>query len=139
MAAFWYKEENKMIDFSKMPCVYWSNSTKISYLQRRIIVYSIMYYEQSESCVSDKEYDSISQQLVKLQKTCSRSDFRKSTYFYAMYDFDGSTGFDIPSRLTKHDREYLTSIASHVYKRWRENTTEEERKEKINAKVKGFR
>lgn len=128
-----------MIDFSKMPCIYWSNSTKISYLQRRIIVYSIMYYEQSESCVSDKEYDSISQQLIKLQKTCSYSDFRKSTYFYAMYDFDGSTGFDIPSRLTKHDREYLTNIASHVYKRWIKNTTEKERKEKINAKVKGFR
>ena len=48
-----------MIDFSKMPCIYWSDSTKISYLQRRIIVYSIMYYEQNESCVPDKYYDSI--------------------------------------------------------------------------------
>lgn len=128
-----------MIDFSKMPCVYWSDSAKISYLQRRIIVYSIMYYEQSESCVSDKEYDSISQQLVELQKTCDYSEFRNSTYFYAMYDFDGSTGFDIPSRLTRHDRQYLTNIASHVYERWKENTTEEERRKQINDKVKGFR
>ena len=112
-----------MIDFSKMPCIYWSDSTKISYLQRRIIVYSIMYYEQNESCVSDQYYDSISYQLVELQRTCNPAEFRHSTYYYAMYDFDGSTGFDIPSRLTKYDREYLTNIASHVYKQWKGSTT----------------
>lgn len=114
-----------MIDFSKMPCIYWSNSTKISYLQRRIIVYSIMYYEQNESCVSDAYYDSISHQLVKLQRECDPAEFRHSTYYYAMYDFDGSTGFDIPSRLTNHDKKYLTNIASYVYKRWKNSTTEE--------------
>ena len=73
-----------MIDFSKMPCIYWSDSTKISYLQRRIIVYSIMYYEQNESCVSDQYYDSISHQLVELQRTCDPAEFRRSTYYYAM-------------------------------------------------------
>lgn len=109
-----------MIDFNKMPCLYWSDATKISYLQRRIIVYSIMYYEQNESCVSDKYYDSISRQLVELQRTCDPAEFRRSTYYYAMYDFDGSTGFDIPSRLTEYDRKYLTNIASHVYKQWKE-------------------
>lgn len=128
-----------MIDFSKMPCIYWSDSAKISYLQRQIIVYSIMYYEQNESCVSDKYYDSLSYQLVDLQKSCDIEELKKSTYYYAMYDFDGSTGFDIPSKLTKHDLEYLTSIASHVYKQWKDSTTEKERKEKINAQVKGFR
>lgn len=110
-----------MIDFSKAPYIYWSDKTKISYLQRRIIVYSIMYYEQNESCVSDKYYDSLSSQLVKLQKECNKEDFRSSEYYYAMYDFDGSTGFDIPSRLTKHDREYLTRVASYVYKQWKSN------------------
>lgn len=107
-----------MIDFSKMPCVYWSDTTKISYLQRRIIVYSIMYYEHDESCVSDSYYDSISRQLVELQKKASWEDFRKSTYYYAMYDFDGSTGFDIPSRLTKHDFEYLSNLASYIHNLW---------------------
>lgn len=107
-----------MIDFSKCPCIYWSDSTKISYLQRRIIVYSIMYYEYDDSCVTDAFYDSISRQLVELQKSCSFEEFRKSTYYYAMYDFDGSTGFDIPSRLTKYDREYLTQVANHVYRLW---------------------
>ena len=111
-----------MIDFSKAPCIYWSNTTKISYLQRRIIVYSIMYYENDESCVSDREYDSISHQLVALQKQASKEEWEKSTYYYAMHDFDGSTGFDIPSRLTKKDREYLGMIATTVHDQWRQET-----------------
>ena len=128
-----------MIDFSKCPCIYWSDSTKISYLQRRIIVYSIMYYEHDESCVSDRYYDSISHQLVDLMKTCDPEELRRSTYYYCMYDFDGSTGFHIFSRLTKYDKEYLTNIAAHVHKSWKNHTTHKERKEQINAGVKGFR
>lgn len=111
--------DNKMINFDKCPCIYWSDATKISYLQRRIIIYSIMYYEFDESCVSDAEYDDISHQLVALQKSCGPEEFRKSTYYYAMYDFDGSTGFDVPSRLTKHDKEYLTMVAAYVRDIWK--------------------
>lgn len=110
-----------MIDFSKMPCIYWSNSTKISYLQRRIIIWSIIYYEYDESCVSDCEYDSVSHQLVELQKQATKEEFEKSTYYYAMYDFDGSTGFDIPSRLTEDDHEYLFHLAKVIYEQWRRN------------------
>ena len=128
-----------MIDFSKMPCIYWSDTTKISYLQRRIIVYSIMYYEHDESCVSDREYDSISHQLVALQKQASKEDWEKSTYYYAMHDFDGSTGFDIPSRLTKKDREYLTRLAYIIHEQWVRDTSLNQRREQINAGVKGFR
>lgn len=116
-----------MIDFSKAPCIYWSDCTKISYLQRRIIVYSIMYYEHDESCVSDAEYDSISHQLVELQnrvKKENENEWKKSQYYYAMHDFDGSTGFDIPSRLTKKDRKYLTQIANIVHKQWVDDTKE---------------
>ena len=108
-----------MIDFSNCPCIYWSDSTKISYLQRRIIVWSIMYYEHDESCVPDSVYDSVSHQLVELQKKASKEEFKKSTYYYAMHDFDGSTGFDIPSRLTKKDRQYLTHIARVVHEQWK--------------------
>lgn len=99
-----------MIDFSKAPCIYWSNTTKISYLQRRIIIYSIMYYEYDKSYISDAQYDSISRQLVMLQKQASKEEVRASTYYYAMHDFDGTTGFDIPSRLTKEDRKHLDKI-----------------------------
>ena len=108
-----------MVDFSKCPCIYWSDSTKISYLQRRIIVYSIMYYEHNESCVSDFYYDSISRQLAELQNSCSFEEFRKSTYYYAMHDFDGSTGFDIPSRLTEYDKKHLTMIATYIHDLWK--------------------
>lgn len=100
-----------MVDFSRMPCVYWSDNAKISYLQRRIIVYSIMYYELHESCISDREYDSISKQLVELQKSANEEEFKKSMYYYAMHDFDGSTGFDLSSRLNDKDRNYLRRIA----------------------------
>ena len=107
-----------MVDFSKMPCIYWSDTTKISYLQRRIIVYSIMYYEHNESCVSDSYYDSISHQLVELMRKCDPDELKKSTYYYCMYDFDGSTGFHIYSRLTKYDKDYLSHIASIVHDSW---------------------
>lgn len=128
-----------MIDFSKAPCIYWSNTTKISYLQRRIIVWSIMYYEHDESCVPDRVYDSVSHQLVALQKEATQEEWEKSTYYYAMFDFDGSTGFDIPSRLTKKDREYLTHLASIIHEQWVRDTSHKQRKEQINAGVKGFR
>lgn len=105
------------INFNKMPCKYWDDATKLSYLQRRIIVYSIMYYELSESCITDQEYDAISKQLVHLQSSVDEAEFKKSQYYYAMYDFDGSTGFDIPDRLTQKDRTYLTKIAQLVLRR----------------------
>lgn len=110
------------INFDIMPCKYWSNTTKMSYLQRRIIVYSIMYYEANESCVSDRFYDNISHQLVKLMQESSEEQCKATTYWYAFYDFDGSTGFDIPSRLNKHDKEYLSMIAKGVHDRWRRET-----------------
>lgn len=110
-----------MIDFSKAPCIYWSDSTKISYLQRRIIVWSIMYYEHNESCVPDHMYDSVSHQLVELQNQTTKEQFEKSRYYYAMHDFDGNTGFDIPSRLTKEDHDYLVHLASMIHKRWKDS------------------
>lgn len=111
--------EHKGINFDCMPCKYWDDYVKISYLQRCIIVYSIMYYEMNESCISDKQYDGISHQLVQLQSSVSEAEWKKSMYYYVMYDFDGSTGFDIPSRLTKKDRAYLVNIAGHVYRLWK--------------------
>ena len=108
-----------MIDFSNAPCIYWSDSAKISYLQRRIIIWSIMYYEFNESCVPDNVYDSVSHQLVELQKKASKEEWKKSTYYYAMHDFDGSTGFDIPSRLTKQDFWYLSSLARIIHEQWK--------------------
>lgn len=107
------------MDFSKAPCIYWSDRTKISFLQRRIIVYSIMYYELDESCLTDAEYNEISKQLAEMMRTCDQSEIEKSTYYYAMYDFEGSTGFDIPARLKASDREYLTELAEKILDMWK--------------------
>lgn len=92
-----------------------------------------MYYEMDESCISDKQYDAISQQLVHLQRSVDPEEFKKSTYYYAMYDFDGSTGFDIPGRLTKADREYLTQIATMVKTSWKHHSSYEERRKQLKC------
>lgn len=113
---------NKMkLNLDVLPVKYWDMTTIISWLQRRIIVYSIMYYEMSESCITDKSFDELSHQLVELMNSNPQEVLEQTTYWYAMYDFDGSTGFDIPDRLTKSDREYLTTIASHVQKQYRDS------------------
>lgn len=113
------RNEPDVIRFDTLPSLYWDDHVKISYLQRRIIVYSIMYYEFDESCVPDSVYDGISHQLVRLQQSASEAEFKRSRYYYAMHDFDGSTGFDIPSRLTKEDKEHLTKIANWVHDQWK--------------------
>lgn len=103
-----------MINFNVMPSIYWSDVTKISYLQRMIIIWSIMYYELNESCVPDKFYDSVAYQLVELQNKVSEEALKKTEYHYVMSDFDATTGFDIPSRLSESDREYLTHLAKVI-------------------------
>lgn len=79
-----------------------------------------MYYEFDESCVPDSVYDGIAHQLVRLQRSVPLDEFKRSRYYYAMYDFDGSTGFDIPSRLTKEDYEHLWKVATMVYGQWKD-------------------
>lgn len=128
-------QEQRGINFNSCPAIYWSNSTKISYLQRRIIVHSILYYEADRSVISDKQFDDLCHQLVQLQSEVDFAEFRKSTYYYAMHDFDGSTGFNIYGRLTKYDREYLSQIAMQVYDSWQKDQEKIERS-KPNAKTK---
>ena len=86
----------------------WDKITCINFLQRKIIINAILYYELNTSPLSDKEYDELSRQLVGLQKDI---DIQQTQYEYVMYDFDGTTGFDLYSRLNEHDKKYLMSIA----------------------------
>lgn len=103
-----------MIDFERMPCVYWSDTTKIGYLQRYIIVHSIIYYQLGHNCISDKEFDSVAYQLVEMQKQVGRRKLKDTMYYYCMHDFDGTTGFDLYGRLIPFDQQYLMRIAQHV-------------------------
>lgn len=93
----------------------WSNTSKISHLQRRVLIYSIAYYEYSESIVSDVMYDTISKQLVQMQREVP-DEAAKSMYWYAMKDFEGSTGFDLVGKLTNKDREWLRKLTQFIMK-----------------------
>lgn len=105
-----------MINFDRMPCIYWSDVMKVDYLQRYIIIHSILYYHLNESVITDKQYDSAARQLVQMQKQLSSEQLEETMYFYCMHDFDGSTGFDLYERLIPYDKEYLMKIACHVLK-----------------------
>ena len=88
----------------------WDKITCINFLQRKIILNAIAYYELNTSELTDKQYDELSRQLVDMQKDV---DIQKTQYGYAMYDFDGTTGFDLYDRLNENDKEYLMNIACH--------------------------
>lgn len=92
----------------------WDNTTRISYLQRRVIVHSILYYEMGTSVISDAQFDTISRQLVALMQSSTEEECKKSTYWYCMNNFDASTGFYIYSKLNRHDKAYLKGIAQLV-------------------------
>ena len=124
-----------MVDFDVMPCKYWSDKTKISLLQRRILVYSIQYYRLSETVISDKEYDSISRQLLQLQKTASKEDREDSQYWYVFNDFDANTGFDLYDRLTTNDQIYLTKIAALVLSNYQKGASQNGIKRTKKSKV----
>lgn len=86
----------------------WSIIDKVNFLQRKIILNCIAYYELDTNKLTDREYDELSKQLVELQKDI---DISQTQYGYLMYDFDGTTGFDLYSRLNDKDKEFLTRIA----------------------------
>lgn len=89
----------------------WDLKTKIEFLQRKIILNSIAYYDYDTNFLSDREYDGLCRQLVGLQT--EYGDVRDTQYGYAFYDFDGSTGFDLLDRLNIHDKGYLTNMVLH--------------------------
>lgn len=99
---------------SCLPCKWWDNKTRIEFIQRRIIVFSILYYNMDESILTDQEFDAASHQLVKLMKDTPKSVLEKTRYWYCMYDFDGSTGFYLYSRLTPSDAEQLNNLAGWI-------------------------
>lgn len=90
----------------------WDKKTCIDFLQRKIIINAILYYELDSSRLSDKQYDELSRQLVRLQS--EYPNLQDTQYGYIMYDFDGTTGFDLYSRLNEHDKDYLYNIASRL-------------------------
>lgn len=110
----------KGYDFdSYLPTKYWNDKTRIEYIQRRIIVYSIMYYELNESCITDKQYDCISRQLIEYMNTTDKSILEQTQYYYCMYDFDGNTGYDLYYRLNEKDKMYLFNMCKNILNKYK--------------------
>lgn len=97
----------------KFPDPYRSVRSKMTALERWILVHSIIYYRLSESIVSDHEYDSNEHQLMKLI-TKYPKQFKKTKYYEAFKDFDGNTGFDLFSKLSGEDQLDIRNTAEYV-------------------------
>lgn len=90
----------------------WDKITCINFLQRKIILNSIAYYELNTSRLTDKQYDELSRQLVDMQKDVNIQD---TQYGYVFYDFDGTTGFDLYHRLNENDKKYMMRLCSWLF------------------------
>ena len=101
------------IDVNKMPFIYWDYLSIVDYIQRFIIIHSIIYYELNENVISDKDFDNVSKLLLKLREE-NEEVYKKSQYYYVFNDFDGTTGFYIYDTLNAKDKEYLTKLANYV-------------------------
>lgn len=91
----------------------WSLQSKVDFLQRKILLNSIAYYNYDESFLTDSYYDSLCKQLVILQEEFVKGNdiINDTTYGYVYFDFDGSTGFHLFDRLRATDKLYLDMIA----------------------------
>lgn len=103
----------KIIDTELPPFCYWSLEALTEYIQRRIIVYSLLYYELDTTAITDKQFDYMAKQLVELQEQFENLK-NETQYGYVLYDFDGTTGFDIAGRLNEKDRSYLMDLAMMI-------------------------
>ena len=116
------------ISFDRMPCVYWSTPLKISWLQRFIIIHSIIYYEMSENVIPDKDFDSVSKQLVEMMKKATQEEMERTEYYYLMRDFDGSTGFYLYDGLKEKDKKRLVQYATHILRQYKGGGTNGKKK-----------
>lgn len=88
---------------------------KIDFLQRVVLIHSYLYYERDTTLWSDKKYDEVVKQLTIIQKQKTEQWIKQNTqYGYCFYDFDGTTGFDLWSRLKEEDRLLIKAIAEHI-------------------------
>lgn len=78
---------------------YWNTLTRVEMLQRWILVHSYLYYELDQPIISDSMYDSNSVQLLGYMVKLTKKDLSNSRYFEAFNNYDGSSGFDLTSKL----------------------------------------
>ena len=108
------KIKKEVYEFNKGCWIYLDNKHKCNFLQRVILINSIMYYELNTTKMSDKKFDSVCKQLLNLKK--QTSNYKQTEYYFVFKDFDGSTGFDLYHRLNKKDKKYLLNITNFILK-----------------------
>lgn len=82
----------------------WSDLDKINWLERRILIASIVYYEMDDNLISDDKYEKLNSDLLELMGSV---EFRISTYHYVFKDYTGDTGMHLKDALREDDRKYL--------------------------------
>lgn len=97
--------------------IYWSRTTKVSWIQRAILLYSIAYYELDTNIVSDEYYNTLARLLVSEQKKMTREQLLSTEYGKLFEEFTGSSGFDLVHKLDPDHLLYLTNIAAHIVER----------------------
>lgn len=98
-----------------------TSKQKVEALQRYVLVHSVLYYEMNTSVISDKRFDRVSRLLAdKIQKFGPKK-IASTQYGYAFKDFDGSTGFDLPDRLSEKDKKHIQQMATYVLRWYRKD------------------
>ena len=101
----------------------------INFLQKWVLINSLLYYEGDKTMVSDSEYDSTSKKLVKLMGL-SKLSLEDTRFGYVFYDFDGHTGFDLFYRLTEEDKKYINNYSGLCIESYQKRVANLEKKNK---------
>lgn len=87
----------------------------INWLQRYIIVHSVIYYTHDDNFISDREYDAKSKELVAI-KEAYPEEWKNSEYYKQFGDeYCGNTGFDLTEGLTERQQRIIELIIMGMY------------------------
>lgn len=88
----------------------------INYLQRYLIIHSVIYYEYNDNVIDDRLYDAKAKELVKLKN--DNPDLWKQSDYYKQYgdDYNGSTGFTLFHDLDDHQKQIILAIINSIYR-----------------------
>lgn len=90
---------------------------RISFLQRKVLIHSYLYYEQNRNILQDFQFDKLCKELVQYQNKVTKQALKQKTdYGYVFCGFDGTTGFDLYGRLKDGDRKTIRRLSGFVWR-----------------------
>lgn len=90
---------------------------KISTLQRWILTHSYLYYELDTSIVNDYMFDMNCHKLKSFSDS-HQDALKRSRYYYAMKDFDGSSGYGFFNKLNEDHKQKVIRDALMLKERY---------------------